>query len=68
MTHRESRCRAKIAVFVVPVLVITPVTMTMSRDPVFESVTKNGALIEDDARETPENWLTSSVQWFLIGG
>jgi hypothetical protein len=66
MTHRESRCRAKIAVFVVPALATTPVRM--SHDPAFESVTKDGALIEDDARETPEIWLTSGVRWFLIGG
>jgi hypothetical protein len=38
MTHRESRCRAKIAVFVVPALATIPVTM--SRDPVFMSVNK----------------------------
>jgi malonyl CoA-acyl carrier protein transacylase len=66
MTHRESRCRANIAVFVVPALATTPVTM--SRDPIFESVTKDAALIEDDARETAEIWLTSGVQWFLVGG
>jgi hypothetical protein len=59
MTHRESRCRAKIAVFVVPALTTTPVTM--SYDPVFENVTKDGAPIEDDAGETPEIWLTSDV-------
>jgi hypothetical protein len=41
-------------------LATTPVTM--SRDQVFESVTKDGATIEDDARETPEIWLTSGVQ------
>jgi hypothetical protein len=38
MAHRESRCRAKIAVFVVPALAITPVIM--SHDLVFESVNK----------------------------
>jgi hypothetical protein len=60
MTHRESRYRVKIAVFIVPVLVITPVTM--SDDSVFESVIKDGTLIEDDACETPAIWLTSGVQ------
>jgi hypothetical protein len=38
MTHRELRCRAKIVVFVVRALTKTPVTM--SRDPIFESVNK----------------------------
>jgi hypothetical protein len=66
MTHQESQCRAKIVVFVIPALATTPVTM--SRDRVFESVTKDGVPIEDDARETPEIWLTSGLQWFLIGG
>jgi hypothetical protein len=66
VTHRESRCRAKIAAFVFPALATTPVAM--SRDRVFESVTKDGAPIEDDARETPAIALTSDVQWFLIGG
>jgi hypothetical protein len=42
--------------------------VTMSRDPIFESVTTDGAPIEDDARETPEIWLISGVQWFLVGG
>jgi hypothetical protein len=65
MTHRESRCRAKIAVFVISALATTLVTMP--RDPVCESVTKDGVRIEDDTRETPETWLTSGVQWFLVG-
>jgi hypothetical protein len=66
MTHRKSGCDAKIAIFVVRALATTPVTM--SRDPVFESMTKDGAPIEDDTRKTPEIWLTSDVQWFLVGG
>jgi hypothetical protein len=47
-------------------LATTPVTM--SRDPVVESVIKDGAFIEDDTHEIPEIWLTSGVQWFLVGG
>jgi hypothetical protein len=43
MIHRESRCRAKITIFVVPTLATIPVTM--SRDPIFESVRKDGAPI-----------------------
>jgi hypothetical protein len=41
-------------------LATTPVIM--SGDPVFESVTEDGAPIEDDALEIPEIWLTSGVQ------
>jgi hypothetical protein len=42
--------------------------VTMLRDPIFESVTKDGAPIEDEARETPDICSTSGVQWFLVGG
>jgi hypothetical protein len=52
MTHRESECRAKIAVPIVPVQTIAP--ETMSRDSVFERVTNDGAPVEDVAHEIPE--------------
>jgi hypothetical protein len=48
MTHRESLCDANIVVLVAP----TQTKAVVSCDPVFESGTKDGELIEHGAHET----------------
>jgi hypothetical protein len=50
MTHRESPCHTKTVVFVAPTQ--TKAVVRVSRGPAFESATKDGETIEDDAHET----------------
>jgi hypothetical protein len=41
--------------------------VTLSRDPIFEKVTKDHAPIEESARKTSEIWLMFDMQLFLVG-
>jgi hypothetical protein len=50
MTHRQSPCHVKIVVLVTPTQ--TKAFVRVSRDPVFEHLTKDGKRIEDGAHET----------------
>jgi hypothetical protein len=65
MTLRESPCHAKIVVLVAPTQ--TKVVVRVSRDPVFESVTKDGKYIEDSAYETLTIGSSAYAPWFVGG-
>jgi hypothetical protein len=65
MTHRESPCHVKIVDRVAPTQ--TKAFMRVSRDPVFESVTKDGEPIEDGAHETFTIGSSPYAPWFVAG-
>jgi hypothetical protein len=65
MTHREPQAHAKITLPVVPERTGAPVTM--SGDPVFDSLTNDGAPIEDVAQEILGSRLAVFAQSFLAG-
>jgi hypothetical protein len=58
-THRESRCRGKVVVLVVPAE--RKDFVTMSRDPDFENPRTDVGRIEDYAPEMQQMWLISCV-------
>jgi hypothetical protein len=65
MTHRELPCHAKIVVLVAPTQ--TKAVVWVSRDPVFESATKDVESIEDGGRKTRTIGPGCYAPWLVVG-
>jgi hypothetical protein len=65
MPHQELPCHAKIVCLVAPTQ--TKVVVRVSRDPVFESVTKDEEPIGDGTHETPTIGSSVDVPWLMVG-